>query len=160
MVEGRWRKPDKEFFQEPEMIKSLTLHDCVSWPLGKPTSSKTDEFSEKFQRGGGSFPIQKFLLQILDFWTGFFWHKNDTKGYFQGMFLSQPLPGWFVAPIFRRNDHVQTGICMILPENRCHRVPVWVRGGGGPMAIWAMPKWTAIFLWWCFPRVSQENFFF
>ena len=24
-------------------------------------------------------------------------------------------------------------------------------GGGGPMAIWAMPKWTAIFLWWCFP---------
>ena len=21
---------------------------------------------------------------------------------------------------------------MILPENRCHRVPVWVRGGGGP----------------------------
>ena len=89
-----------------------------------------DEFSEKFQRGGGSFPIQKFLLQILDFWTGFFWHKNDTKGYFQGMFLSQPLPGWFVAPIFRRNDHVQTGICMMLPENRCHRVPVWVRGGG------------------------------
>ena len=37
---------------------------------------------------------------------------------------SKPLPGWFVAPIFRRNDHVQTGICMILPENRCHRVPV------------------------------------
>ena len=37
---------------------------------------------------------------------------------------SKPLPGWFVAPIFRRNVHVQTGICMILPENRCHRVPV------------------------------------
>jgi hypothetical protein len=34
------------------------------------------------------------------------------------------LPGWFVAPIFRRNVLVQTGICMILPENRCHRVPV------------------------------------
>ena len=43
---------------------------------------------------------------------------------------SKPLPGWFVAPIFRRNVHVQTGICMILPENRCHRVPVWVRGRG------------------------------
>ena len=42
---------------------------------------------------------------------------------------SKPLPGWFVAPIFRRNVHVQTGICMILPENRCRRVPVWVRGG-------------------------------
>ena len=37
---------------------------------------------------------------------------------------SKPLPGWFVAPIFRRNVLVQTGICMILPENRCHRVPV------------------------------------
>ena len=33
------------------------------------------------------------------------------------------MPGWFVAPIFRRNVLVQTGICMILPENRCHRVP-------------------------------------
>ena len=33
--------------------------------LGKPTPSKTDEFSEKFQRGGGSFSIQKFMLQIF-----------------------------------------------------------------------------------------------
>ena len=41
----------------------------------------------KVPKGGRSFPIQKFLLQILDFWTGFFWHKNDTKGYFQGMFF-------------------------------------------------------------------------
>ena len=38
---------------------------------------------------------------------------------------SKPLPRWFVAPIFRRNVLVQMGICMILPENRCHRV-----GGG------------------------------
>ena len=38
--------------------------------------------------GGGSFPIQKFMLQNLDFWTGLFWHKNDTKGYFQGMFFN------------------------------------------------------------------------
>ena len=30
-----------------------------------PTSPKTDEFSEKFQRGGGSFSIQKFMLQIF-----------------------------------------------------------------------------------------------
>ena len=35
-------------------------------PLGKDGVSKTDEFSEKFQKGGGSFPIQKFMLQILD----------------------------------------------------------------------------------------------
>ena len=43
---------------------------------------------------------------------------------------------------------------MILPENRCHRVPVWQRGGG-PMAIWAMPKWTAIFFRWGFPNKSS-----
>ena len=27
--------------------------------------TKTDEFFEKFRRGGGSFPIQKFILQIF-----------------------------------------------------------------------------------------------
>ena len=35
--------------------------------------NKTDEFSEKFQRGGkgvGSFSIKKFKLQILDIYTG------------------------------------------------------------------------------------------
>ena len=34
---------------------------------GRVAIKKTDEFSEKFQRGGGggSFPIQKFILQIF-----------------------------------------------------------------------------------------------
>ena len=27
--------------------------------------------------------------------------------------------------------------------------------GGGPRAIWAMPKWTAIFLWWGFPQSEK-----
>ena len=34
--------------------------------LGKPHVSKSDEFSEKFRKGGGSFLIQKFILQNLD----------------------------------------------------------------------------------------------
>ena len=35
--------------------------------LGMDDPTKTDEFLEKFQTGGGgSFPIQKFMLQILD----------------------------------------------------------------------------------------------
>ena len=38
--------------------------------------------------GWGSIPIQKFMLQNLDIWTGLFWHKNDTKEYFQGMFFN------------------------------------------------------------------------
>ena len=31
-------------------------------------------------------------------------------------------------------------------------------GEGGPMAIWAMPKWTAIFLWWCFPKLDYLSY--
>ena len=39
--------------------------DKNSLPLGKDGPTKTDEFLEKFQRGGGPFPIQKFMLQIF-----------------------------------------------------------------------------------------------
>ena len=37
--------------------------------LGKGGATKSDEFSEKLQ-GGGSFSIQKFILQILDLYKG------------------------------------------------------------------------------------------
>ena len=30
---------------------------------GKPPPTNTDEFLEKFQKGGGSFPIHKIVLQ-------------------------------------------------------------------------------------------------
>ena len=44
--------------------------------LGTGRATKTDEFSENFQRGrrkgGGSFSIQKFILQILDLYIGLF----------------------------------------------------------------------------------------
>ena len=33
--------------------------------LGTGGPTKADEFSEKFQGGGGSFSIQKFILQIF-----------------------------------------------------------------------------------------------
>ena len=33
--------------------------------LGKGGATKSDEFSEKVQGGGGSFSIQKFILQIF-----------------------------------------------------------------------------------------------
>ena len=42
--------------------------------------SKTDEFSENFHREGGSFSIQKFVLQILDLlyraFSDVFWRKK------------------------------------------------------------------------------------
>ena len=41
--------------------------------------NRSDEFSEKFRKGGGSFSIQKFILQNLDLSTGLFQHENDTK---------------------------------------------------------------------------------
>ena len=43
------------------------IKEFVLFYLGTNGNTKTDVFSEKFQKGGGSFPIQKFILQILDF---------------------------------------------------------------------------------------------
>ena len=34
--------------------------------LGTGQGTKTDEFSENFQKGGGSFSIKKIMLQMLD----------------------------------------------------------------------------------------------
>ena len=45
-----------------------TLEQFLWKHLGTGAHTKTDEFSEKFQKGGGGpFSIQKFMLQILDF---------------------------------------------------------------------------------------------
>ena len=41
------------------------LKDFVQQGTGDRT--KTDEFSEKFKKGGESFSIQKIILQIADF---------------------------------------------------------------------------------------------
>ena len=55
----------KEIFSSDFLITFLiSTQSCPR--LGKDGVSKTDEFLEKFQKGGGSFPIQKFILQILD----------------------------------------------------------------------------------------------
>ena len=37
---------------------------------GTGQADKRDEFSESFQNGGGSFQIQKLVLQILDLYIG------------------------------------------------------------------------------------------
>ena len=41
--------------------------------------TKSDKFSEKFQRGGGGFSIQKFMLQILGTLNRAFWAWNWYK---------------------------------------------------------------------------------
>ena len=67
------------FLLSSSMLCSPITTDIVSgvtaWKtsLGKGPATKTDEFSEKCQRaGGGSFWIQKFILQNLDLHIGFF----------------------------------------------------------------------------------------
>ena len=50
------------------VVVPARFHSGQCLHLGTDGNTKTDEFSEKFQRGGGgSFSIQKFMLQILDF---------------------------------------------------------------------------------------------
>ena len=55
--------------------------------LGTDGVTKTDEFSEKFQREGGGI-IFNPKIYIADFGplNRAFQHENDTKGSFQGMF--------------------------------------------------------------------------
>ena len=47
--------------------------------LGKGGATKSDEFSEKFERGGGSFSIQKSILQILGTLNRVFDNEIDTE---------------------------------------------------------------------------------
>ena len=55
------------------------LPQKVYLELGKGPATKSDEFSEKRQRGGGSFSIQKFILQILGTLISTFWSWNWYK---------------------------------------------------------------------------------
>ena len=49
-------------------------------PLGKGQATKSDEFSEKCQRGGrGSLSIHKLILLFRELKTGLFEHEIDTK---------------------------------------------------------------------------------
>ena len=55
--------------------------------LGTGRATKSDEFSEKFQKGGGwSFSIQKFMLQILGTLNRAFWAWNWYKRIISGLF--------------------------------------------------------------------------
>ena len=47
--------------------------------LGKGLATKSDEFLKSAKGVGGSFSIQKFILQILGLETGLFVHEIDSK---------------------------------------------------------------------------------
>ena len=49
---------------------SFIYNSTLRLGSGTDGGTKLDEFSEKFQGGGLSFSIQKFILQILDLYTG------------------------------------------------------------------------------------------
>ena len=71
------------------MARNLFNIDIIKFSyghfLGTDHRTKTDEFQEK---GEGSFPNQKFMLQNLDLWIALNAHENDTKVSFEGMFLA------------------------------------------------------------------------
>ena len=46
--------------------------------MGHAIKTDDDDFSENFQREGGVFSIQKFILQILDLYN-FFWRFPKKK---------------------------------------------------------------------------------
>ena len=50
---------------------------------GRAASPKLMNFWKSSKRGGGSFPIQKFMLQILDLKIGLFSMKMIQKELFQ-----------------------------------------------------------------------------
>ena len=55
-----------------KLCKSLIDYsEMIQSDLGKGPTNKSDEFSEKCERGEASFSNQKFMLQILDLYTGF-----------------------------------------------------------------------------------------
>ena len=55
-----------ENIRRQALVKIHQRAHCLEENEGKPEAIKTDEFPEKFQMGGrgGSFPIQKIILQI------------------------------------------------------------------------------------------------
>ena len=69
-----------------------------------------------------------FVMKVILWWN----LSRDESNLVMKVMIVKELMTGDVSPVamFRRNVHVKTGICMILPENRYHRVPVWVRGGG------------------------------
>ena len=52
-------------FKSAAVIKATDSFSFPTATLGKGPATKSDEFLEKFQRGEGSFSIQKFVLHIL-----------------------------------------------------------------------------------------------
>ena len=75
---------DMEGDKVADMVLKFPYEDFtdVTVAIGDTCTSKTDEFSEKFRRGGGGhFQSKNLCCKIWTFEQGFFLHNNDTKGY-------------------------------------------------------------------------------
>ena len=82
MVEAHQSAQPHKQHQDLAIPKAVLM---VKWlffvtQLGKGTATKSDEFSEKCQRGGGGhFHSKKFILKILGTLNGAFWAWNWYK---------------------------------------------------------------------------------
>ena len=79
------------FYHHPPLhhlsIYKTKFHIWYTYIVGTGQGTKTDEFSENFQRGGGGgghFKSKKLCCRFWDFKQGFFYHEIDTKESFQG----------------------------------------------------------------------------
>ena len=63
------RKCEAMFVSSPNLNQGYVITIRASYyinDLGTGQGTKTNEFPENFQKGGGSFSIKKIMLQMLD----------------------------------------------------------------------------------------------
>ena len=75
-----------------KVVFDIDVHHVHEWErlhgLGMPTSSKTDEFSEKFQGGGGHFQSKNLCCKIWTFKQGYLTMKLIQRGLFRLCFFN------------------------------------------------------------------------
>ena len=62
-----------------KLLENTAKHCLHCVHIGKDPATKSDEILEKCQRGGRSFSIQKFMLQILGTFTQGFLSVKSIK---------------------------------------------------------------------------------
>ena len=69
-----------EYIQNIQSVQQCRIYSkYLDSILGKGSCTKSDEFSEKLQRGGGHFQSKNLCCRFWKFYTGLFEHEIDTK---------------------------------------------------------------------------------
>ena len=114
--------------------------------LGTGHATKSDEFSEKFQRGAGSFSIQKIILQILDLYNGLLFGRFLKKNWNLHIYIC----------IFRKWRGWSSAVWIFFPKIR----PIWWRDPSLRQGTWPQYQYWYVdpFIWY-YCTVSSTNYF-